>query len=213
MKVKVTAPSSLNEISLSQYQEYLSIEQPEPLDFLEIFLRLSKDILKKIPYKSALSAENDIKTMFDEDPKFHQRFYLNGVEYGFIPNLDKITHGEYLDITETIGDWEKIHVAMSVLYRPIVSKKKQKYLIEEYEPNKNISEIKSMPLGVCLGAIVFFYNLANELLKAIPNYLIQTEEQKKSSLKNGEDIIKYSQLLKVMSEGLTKLQPFHYTPI
>ena len=41
---------------------------------------------------------------------------MRGVEYGFIPNLDDMSFGEYVDLDTYIGDWQNIHRAMAVLY-------------------------------------------------------------------------------------------------
>ena len=65
-----------------------------------------------------------------------------------------------------------MHKAMAVLFRPIKQKQRDKYLIEDYEGSHKYSEsMKEMPLDVVMGAMVFFYNLTNVLLKSIPSYL------------------------------------------
>jgi hypothetical protein len=105
---------------------------------------------------------------------------------------------------------------MSVLYRPIKLSKGGKYIIEDYEGTRLISErMLKMPLSVVMGSMVFFYNLTNALLKAIPNYL---ESQTKTQLmngqiseENGEAIKNYIHSLKVTLEDLTKSQSYHYT--
>lgn len=38
---------------------------------------------------------------------------------GFLPKLDEITLGEFIDVESNIGDWQNIHKAMAVLYRPV----------------------------------------------------------------------------------------------
>ena len=58
---------------------------------------------------------------------------MGGVEYGFIPVLDDMTLGEYVDLDENFTDWDKMHKAMSVLFRPIKLKKGDRYQIEEYD--------------------------------------------------------------------------------
>ena len=52
---------------------------------------------------------------------------------GFVPKLDDITLGEYVDIESNISDWQKdAHKAMAVLYRPVNFKAKDKYGIAPY---------------------------------------------------------------------------------
>ena len=50
-------------------------------------------------------------------------FEINGIKYGFIPALDEMTYGEYLDlVTYTKKDlWDNIPTVMSTMYRPITN--------------------------------------------------------------------------------------------
>ena len=68
------------------------------------------------------------------------------------------------------------------------------------------------PLDVVMGAMVFFYNLTNALLKYMPNYL-EEEAMKEQMLgvispENGVVIRKYIALVKEMLQDLKKLQNF-----
>ena len=88
------------------------------------------------------------------------------------------------------------------MYRQITDTFKDKYKIEEYEPNDERFELmKELPLDIALSAVVFFYRLGNELLKALPYFL--EEEMNKiniqsntSSDKNGVGIKHSINLLK-----------------
>jgi hypothetical protein len=87
---------------------------------------------------------------------------MNGVEYGFIPDLDDMSLGEYIDLDNNASKWEQMHLAMNVLYRPIKTSKIGKYNIEDYDVN-NPEVMKDMPLGAAIGSLFFFYNLGIEL--------------------------------------------------
>ena len=87
---------------------------------------------------------------------------MNGVEYGFIPDLDELSLGEYIDLDGNISKWEQMHIAMNVLYRPIKNSKAGKYNIVDYDVN-NPEDLKDMPLGAAIGSVFFFYNLGMEL--------------------------------------------------
>jgi len=84
--------------------------------------------------------------------------------------------GEYIDLDTYLGDWENIHRAMAVLYRPIKNKSGNRYNIKDYD-GKGFEDMKDMPLDAVLSSIVFFYNLGIELSKAMMNYLETTEEE------------------------------------
>lgn len=213
MKLEVNIPENLNDITLGQYQEFLKIEEPTEEDILKVFLNINIQGLVKIKAADVDTYANHITSLFNNEPEFQNRFDLRGQEFGFIPNLDEITYGENKDVTAYINDWQTMHKAMAVLYRPITNKLAKKYLIEEYEGSHKYSEaMKEMPLGVVMGSMVFFYNLTNDLLKAIPSYL--EKEAKKGQMtgviseENGEAIKKYIHSLKATSEDLKRLQDY-----
>ena len=216
MEIKVNIPEDLNDITLSQYQEFLSLEDPTEEDILRIFLKLDLKGLGKIKFSDVDRYSAHITSLFKQEQKHSLKFDLKGIEFGFIPNLDDITYGENKDITAYLNDWQAMHKAMAVLYRPTTQRLGSKYLIEEYEGSHKYGEtMKQMPLGVVMGAMVFFCNLTNALLKATPSYLQKLKKQTQMtdpiSVENGEVIKKYIQLLKETSEGLKKSQSFLFT--
>ena len=218
MQLEVSIPSTLKEVKLKDYQDFLLIENPSNDDLLKCILNINTKELGKIKDKDVDYSINHINKLFDQEHKFIPTFNLNGVSYGFIPNLDEITYGENKDVTSYINEWGNMHKAMAVLFRPLKQKQGHKYLIEEYEGSHKYSEVmKEMPLSVVLGAMVFFYNLTNELLNYIPSYLekevTKGQTQGQISPENGEAIQNYIHLLKETLQDLNKLQSFHYTSV
>lgn len=218
MQIEVSIPSTLKEVQLKDYQDFLLIENPSNDDLLKCILNINTKELGKIKDKDVDYLINHINKLFDQEHKFIPTFNLNGVAYGFIPNLDDITYGENKDVTSYINEWGNMHKAMAVLFRPLKQKQGHKYLIEEYEGSHKYSEVmKQMPLSVVLGAMVFFYNLTNELLNYIPNYLekevVKEQMIGQISQENGEAIQNYIHLLKETLQDLNKLQSFHYTSV
>ena len=216
MNIEINIPDNLNEITLGQYQEFLKIEEPTEEDILKVFLNLDLKGIGKVKAADVDKYAAHITSLFEQEQRHSLKFNLKGVEFGFLPNLDDITYGENKDVTAYLNDWQSMHKAMSVLYRPITQKLSGKYLIEGYEGSHKYGEtMKSMPLGVVMGSMVFFYNLTNELLKAIPNYLEKEamKEQMKGQIseQNGEAIKKYTHLLKETLGDLAKLQTYPYT--
>ena len=157
----------------------------------------------------------NVLDLFKQKHDFIPKFKMSGNEYGFIPNLDEITYGENKDVTAYINDWETMHKAMAVLFRPVKQKQRDKYIIEDYEGSHKYSEVmKDMPLDIVMGAMVFFYNLTNVLLKSIPSFL--EKEMKKEQMQgvispeNGEAIQNSILLLRQTLQDLNKLQSFPY---
>ena len=103
-------------------------------------------------------------------------------------------------------------MAMAVLFRPIVMKNKDMYVIEPYEGTSKYKDVmKHMPLDIVIGAQSFFYNLTEALLYAIPNYLNKLKDSnnkeqihKASTKQIGEAMTKSIALLKETLEGLKR---------
>jgi hypothetical protein len=215
MKVEINIPESLNDITLEQYQRFLSIEQPTNEDLLSCFLNINLEAINKINASKFDEYVVTINGLFEVKQEHELRFVLNGVEFGFIPNLDVISYGENKDITTYVNDWQSMNKAMAVLYRPIKQQQGKKYLIEEYDGTSKYSELmKQMPLGIVMGSMLFFWNLTNELLNCIPSYLEkEMEKQVKTELisaENGEAIRNFTTSLRETLEDLTILQNYPY---
>ena len=215
MKVDITIPTNLSEITLEQYQKFnkINTEENQDTNFLmhktvEIFCNLDLKDIAKIKVHSVKAVLKEIDNIFAEKPDLITTFTLNNIEYGFIPQLDDITLGEYIDLDESFTDWSNMHKAMSVLYRPITMKKDGKYLIEDYNGTDNAETMKQMRLDIVMGAMVFFYHLNNELLQTILNYLNReipnqmNTEQLQILEKNGDGINQSMDLLKEMLPNL-----------
>ena len=199
MKLTLSIPETLNEVTLDQYQRWLKVADGKELDnflqqkMIEIFCGITLKQVLMIKAKDIEAIVADISKLFKtKDTKFIDRFSCNNQEFGFIPKLDDMTFGEYVDLDNYLADWQLMHKAMGVLFRPITFKKKNQYLIEEYETADKYN-MKQMTLDVVFGAIVFFYHLRNELQKHILNYLAnQTEvpisQELRTSLRNGVGI-------------------------
>jgi hypothetical protein len=139
---------------------------------------------------------------------------------GFIPKLDDISLGEYVDIENNISDWQKMHKAMAVLYRPVNFKLGNKYGIAPYEVKEEIQEImKEMPMNVVISSMVFFYDLGKALLGAIPKYMeknltsSQIYQLEQHLQKSGVGINQSMHLLKEMSYSSIGLPSYHFSNV
>ena len=211
MKVEVYIPDTLSEITLGQYQKYLKIQsENEDENFLaikmiEIFCGLRGDTIMAMKANSIKDVTMILTDMFNEKPQLVKEFKLNGRTYGFIPKLEDMSFGEYIDLDTYIGDMENIHRAMNVLYRPIKQKYQERYLIEDYT-GEDPEVMKSMPMDAVLSSILFFYNLGMDLSKAMLNSLEEDKEmnlaQYLTSEENGDGINHFSDSLKEILEDL-----------
>lgn len=158
--MKVTAPSSLNDITLKQYQQFRKLEDPSAADVVKIFLNLPIEIVNKIPKTQVDTISREIIEMFNEDCPMINVFELNGKKFGFVPTLNEMSYGEYTDATSYMNSEESVnlHKCMAVLYRPVILHKKGKYLIEDYEgSSKYCDELLDMPVSIAMGCMVFHF--------------------------------------------------------
>ena len=211
MKLSITIPTSLKDITLRQYKHFLNIQKENKGDkfydakMIEIFcnMPLSKVILLKLSdSQEIIKLLNDI---FDTKPALVQRFKLNKIEYGFHPQLDDLTLGEYIDLDTFIGDWDQIEKAMNVLYRPIIAKLKDKYTIKDYEVGTE-EDLLDMPMDAVMSSIFFLWNLGLELSTIMMSCLDNQENEaliKHLSLtQNGDGINQFMHSLKGTLEDL-----------
>ena len=190
MEVQIKVPTELNEIPLKHYQDFLNVQKNSTDEefiaqkMVEIFCGIKLAEVAKIKLTSLNELIVHFTKLFEQTPKFTPTFKIKDLEFGFIPELEEITFGEYVDLESHLQSWDTYHKAMAVLYRPIKKRKGDKYEIYDYDPNIDTQELmKYAPLDVCISASLFFYNLGTELLQATLNYLeMETRMDKNLSM-------------------------------
>jgi hypothetical protein len=183
--MKLVIPSSLNDITLIQYQEYnQEIESrkklPDAEEYLkikkiEIFCKISIEQIMNMEYDSVENISQILDSILEKQPALVEKFEVNGIKFGWMPDLDKMSYGELLDLNGNISDWSAMHIAMGVLYRPIKNESNGLYNIEKYEGDKYHQYIRKMPLSAVIGAMVFFWNLGLDCVK----YILNSSEMEK----------------------------------
>jgi hypothetical protein len=138
---------------------------------------------------------------------------VNGVEYGFEPNLSQMAYGAYADITkyDTIAiddNWSKV---MSILYRPITKKLSDTYEIATYNPKDVDYKIwEEVGMDIHFGALFFFVRLSIDLLNSTLKSLTLNPEihpNIKSILARSGQLIQQSMnWQKAISSNTTKLR-------
>lgn len=232
---KINLPLSINDIKLGDYQKYIKIYEANKetvdtnfleLKLLEIICGMDLLVANQMPFDAFDSTLNYMSDIFKEKTPLTRRFKMKGTdgvtaEFGFIPNLSKMSLGEYVDLDTYISDMDNMHKAMAVLYRPVHNswEGKEHYRIAEYEGTEKYAEVmKEMPLGIALGAMVFFYRLGMKLSKHMMDYSLQmlekeelSEEQSKLLQKDMDGIKASMHLLEEMPYGLEGLPIYRYT--
>jgi hypothetical protein len=175
MKASITVPTSLSEVTLKQYQRFLKIQE---MNEDEMFLQTKMiEIFCGVEHKDVLSikvldAERITKMLgdlFTQKPDLVRSFKIDDVTYGFIPSLDDMTLGEYVDLDTFLGDWKNIHNAMNVLYRPVLQRSAERYKIADYDTTTK-DRLLDMPMDAVISSIFFFFHLGIDLSIAMSHY-------------------------------------------
>ncbi len=183
-QVTLTIPDNWDDITIGMYQKYIKIQDSKGAEKNKVYKSLAllcnttTAIVKKIPYKDLLEILGIVKKLVDSEPestKLKKLFKLNNVEYGFCPNLNKLTAGEYIDLESYCKNpIENLHIINSILYRKVTKKVNDRYAIEPYNPDEFKEEVfKDCPMSIALSSLGFFLTLGQELAKTTLHYLHQ----------------------------------------
>tara|TARA_R110000787_G_scaffold38050_4_gene96157 strand:- start:7133 stop:7726 length:594 start_codon:yes stop_codon:yes gene_type:complete len=196
MKFKLTFPTSYDEITLQQYQEITALEDQYDSDIhrvmaaIRILTKADEKQLMQISSKDIPRIEKVLAWLKTppEKTEVRDRFTMDGVEYGLVPDMDNLTVGEFADLENQCEEADKnMHEILAILYRPVVRTVSNWYEIEPYRPS--VEKGKAMlnaPFGVAVSLMVFFSVIERELVMSSPQYS-QVQAQVLSQL-NGDGI-------------------------
>ena len=227
MKLELTIPTDLSEITLQQYQKFVKVKEATTDNemmaekMIQIFCDIELKEIINIKFSEVQKLVAHFNKLFSETPKFKATFKIKDMEFGFIPDLQNISFGEYVDLEENLKSWDTYHKAMAVMYRPILIKRKDGHEIMQYTGTAEFSDLmKFAPLDVVLSSSVFFWNLGSELLQSTIAYLeqeiaknpkvLETLAKQHNFKNNGAGINQFMHSLREMSQNLTKLPEWDY---
>jgi hypothetical protein len=234
----ITAPQSWADVNLYQYlrwyksvKPYLETEEYADKAILHgifNFTNITEDEYLNMPEKDITDLKVQIAKLLNTTytnflPK---SVTIDGVKYGFIPSLDDMAYGEYLDLVEYTKKnmWDKMPTIMAMMYRPVISESGSTYAIEKYNgTNEDRVELFNLYLTMdCVfGAISFFLDLQRDLLIGTQIYLQEMLKKvgKKGSplqtalVQNGVDTIQLQYLQEMISSNLTALRSSPFTNV
>tara|TARA_Y100001938_G_C8040002_1_gene405636 strand:+ start:412 stop:1053 length:642 start_codon:yes stop_codon:yes gene_type:complete len=193
-------PQKWTEVSLSCYQKFMQIEKDTdkhtkalntiscftdaPFKTLEKCKKSDIDIVLKYVAKLLTKKVNTTLNYIIE---------VDGVEYGFNPNLKDMTMAEFVDLDNYLNDiWKNMHKIMAILYRPVIKRKNKKYNIEDYDSTKclKVAEIFKDALSVATvnGASNFFLTIAKEYLNVLQLYSNKKKNKKKTYMTQNNNL-------------------------
>ena len=181
--------NSWSDVNLSTWLQLIDFETGTKTEEATETIAALSDIPKKLIKELSLSDVAVIMSKVGElqqeqDTKLKRIIEINGVEYGFHPDLDSISLGEYADIEQFIknGIDSSLPELMAVLYRPIKIKKNDIYIIDSYDGDIRLraEEMKQMSAEQVQSALVFFYTFAKVLSEIMPLYLMEKLKETKT---------------------------------
>jgi hypothetical protein len=184
-EINIKVPTSYADITLKNYlalqkemENYKDNEEAVTAVMLYHLCGLDPIYLKGIAVEDYTVIKNELGAFIGNVELDLQKIIeIDGVEYGFEPNLSNMSYGAYSDITKyqqiQIDDnWANI---MSILYRPVSKKVKDMYTIEAYSGELNGEKFLNVGMDVHFGTLFFLLNLSTDLLKDILNSSMEME--------------------------------------
>ena len=180
MKVKLQVPTSVDDITVGQSQKIQELQSNTSLtesmledEILKVVLR--NDNVNSFTAKDKKLLVGKVFLALNNEGEFKQRFELNGIEFGLIPNFDKILNSVLLDALKYCGDDENLHRFLAVIYRPIKHRDRFKnYSLVRYEGTQyNADRMKDLPLSIANGVVNFFLKSCDDL----ENYILRSMEE------------------------------------
>jgi len=185
-EITITVPTDWSAVTLKDYLElnkdlksYGDSEEAMSAVLLHRLCKMPVEYINKLDIETYVKIKTDVSTFLGKTELPLKRFiYIDGVEYGFEPNLSNMSYGAYVDITKykelTINDkWAEI---MSILYRPVATKIGKLYDIKSYDGNINAKPFLSLGMDIHFGALFFLQNILKDLLNDTLNSLMEREE-------------------------------------
>ena len=213
MKVKIKKQGKVKEFKLINKWSEVTLEKwlklidfhngsksSEATETIAALSDIPKKLIKQLELKDVAVIMGRVAELQQkQNSSLKKIIELEGKEYGFHPDLDSITLGEYADIETFIkNDIEKhLPELMAILYRPITERGENGvYTIQAYDGNIRIraEQMKKMSAEQVQSALVFFYHLGNVLLTTLPSYLMdrlkemKMQSQQKALQKNGDGL-------------------------
>jgi hypothetical protein len=179
-QIEIVVPKDWSAITLRKYIEltndlklYEGDDEAQTAALFYHLCKLEPNVLPKLDAETYLNIKDDLYSFINHNQlDLKKEITLNGIQYGFYPNLSKIEYGAYVDISKynEMGLDSKWAEVMSILYRPITKRIGGLYEVKAYDGNIDKELWLDVTMDVHFGAWFFFINLSKELLKGILNY-------------------------------------------
>lgn len=186
--------------------------EDDPYKRVAACANVTLDELRGLPMGTVNKADEHLKWIAEMESGRHLKtIELNGVNYGFIPDWNELSLGEWIDIEQYCSDfWVNAHKVASILYRPIDRKQGDIYTIKKYTAKENAEVFKLMPAELFGGLMIFFLNSRNQLLSTLKSSLLSEVKRLTNSAINGGGIPSFTASQVKTYSRWTKLRGYLY---
>jgi hypothetical protein len=186
--MKLRLPAKYLDLKLRHLQVFETTD--DPIERVKAVTGFPADTLRKMPHAVIIKADEHLRRLEKQEVSTHLKVIeLDGVEYGFVPDWEEFTTGEWIDMEGyTKNFWPNAHKAMSLLYRPIERKMGDVYTIKPYTAKEDPKPFLDMPAPLVAGALLFFWSTELELLNALASSLIRKTREAMNLAQSGDGI-------------------------
>ena len=187
--MRITVPDSLADLTVETFMRFHAAT--DEVGQIAALCGIEEDLVKRMDVDS-LARVMDVLLKFEnediEDYELRKIIKLDGEEYGFHPNLDSMTLGEFIDLEKACEDvFSTLPSAMCILYRKVNERYENSYSVHPYDPEADLAPYKTMTMDVAFGALSFFLRLGLDFTMTLARSLEQEKEalQAESSASGG----------------------------
>ena len=181
--------------TLGTYVDFMAAGE-DTISQIQAIIGLKRDDIRKIDMatieKIVTAYANGLK---NDEKVFKQFIEIDGIKFGFHPNLKSMTFGEWLDLSELSKNFpHQLPELMCILYRPVTAEINLQYKIEEYDRSihmKYVPQMRKMNLANVNAALLFFSTLKNDLVSNTPEYLEKELEKLKREISQLAEEVKH----------------------
>lgn len=174
-EIKIEVPTKWSAVTLRQYlalrkdlETYAGEEEAITACLFHHLCKFPLEYIQQLNIDTYIAIKQDLINFFNNIDMPLQKFIqIDGVEYGFEPDLSRMAYGAYVDISkyETFEINEKWAEIMSILYRPLIKTTGKLYDIKAYDGNIDGEKFMDVPMDVHFGTLFFLKTLLKDLLK------------------------------------------------
>lgn len=172
----ITVPDSWSDVTISQYQEILGLEDDmnRTNNIISILLNEDVEVIKHMDRDSRANIMSHLSwtNTLPDEKKYKVEVTVNGKQF-YLMNLNDLLIGEWIDLQFYCKDYiVNFHKIMNILYRNNTESNNNEELFKEY-----------MMIGDVYGSIVFFSIIASKLILNMQTYLFNQMQEMQMMMK------------------------------